>query len=212
MVDITFVSFYKPLNYSNYASTYDSVWYRDCILLCDCISLWCRKVSICSSIKTKQPKKAKPASLHRNDVPSSIILIALCWTLPSMSMSLSYWGAQNRPQDSSVASTSAVQLFREEGSPPSTCWHHPLMEPGTSLAFFTASTSLAHGQLGVHQDLQIFFCQLLSTWWLALCMLVSGLVLFQFSCSASLSFVTSENLKCFLMMQTNVVVSAHNGL
>jgi len=47
--------------------------------------------------------------------------VALCSTLCSMSMSLLYWEAQNRTQQSRSV---LPVLSRSEGSPPSTCWKH----------------------------------------------------------------------------------------
>lgn len=137
--------------------------------------LWCRKVSIYFSIKTKQPKKAKPASLHRNDALSSIILIALRWALSSMSMSLSRDTGHRTP---GVASPVLFSCSEGKESLPQPADTTPLMQPETSLAFSAARACHRLMFNLVSTRICRSFCQLLSSWVASLCMLVSGLVLF----------------------------------
>ncbi|KAK4826848.1 hypothetical protein QYF61_011716 [Mycteria americana] len=108
------------------------------------------------SSRLNGPSSFSPSSYVRCYKPL-IIFVALCWTLSSMSMSHLYWGAQHWTQHSRCL-TSAEQRGRitslhllemlcrvQPQTPISLCCHK--------------GSSLAHGQLAVHQDPQGLFCK-----------------------------------------------------
>lgn len=82
-----------------------------------------------------------------------IIFVLLCWICSNMFMSLLYWGAQKRIQQSKCASSG---LNREEGSPPLTCWHCSPVASQDIFELCCEGPLLAYSQLDAWQNSQGF--------------------------------------------------------